>query len=338
MPLLHPLQPAVLGGCEALALDCRDVHDHGTPRRQRLAQRLAQRAHVVPVDHAHVRPVELLPPQARRPERLDRLLQLGTQPLERRADPAGQPRQPALDALARVPQLRVEANPVEIARKRTDVRRDRHAVVVQHHDHRRAQAAGLANRLESHATGHRPVADHRHDLAVPAVGAALAVEMAHPLLDADGIPDRRGRVTSAHDVVRGLLDRAERRETPVLADRREPIAATREDLVRIGLMADVPQDLVGGDSSSECSATASSHVPRLAPKCPPISPTVSMMCSRTSCASWVSSASDSAFRSSGPSMPSSSALRVACVPPSGRVPLLLSLSGCWWRLMRCGCR
>ena len=37
-----------------------------------------------------------------------------------------------------------------------------------------------------------------------------------------------------------------------------------------------------GESSSECSATASSHVPRLAPKWPPISPTVSMMCSRTS--------------------------------------------------------
>jgi hypothetical protein len=39
-------------------------------------------------------------------------------------------------------------------------------------------------------------------------------------------------------------DRAERRETAVLADRVEAVAATGEDLVRVGLVADVPEDLV----------------------------------------------------------------------------------------------
>src|SRR3954453_13305258 len=57
-----------------------------------------------------------------------------------------------------------------------------------------------------------------------------------------------------------------------------------------------------GESSSECSATASSQVPRLAPKWPPISPTVSMMCSRTSWATWASSSSESSCRSCGRSM------------------------------------
>src|SRR5262249_9224182 len=48
----------------------------------------------------------------------------------------------------------------------------------------------------------------------------------------------------AHDVVLGLVDRAERGEALVLADRRELVATAGEDLVRIRLMADVPQDLV----------------------------------------------------------------------------------------------
>ena len=51
-------------------------------------------------------------------------------------------------------------------------------------------------------------------------------------------------MAGTHDVVLGLGDRAERRQALVLADRVEPVAATRQDLVRIGLVPDVPQDLV----------------------------------------------------------------------------------------------
>ena len=53
-------------------------------------------------------------------------------------------------------------------------------------------------------------------------------------------------MAGAHDVVLGLGDRAERREAAVLADRVEPLAAAGEDLVRVGLVADVPEDLVAG--------------------------------------------------------------------------------------------
>ena len=51
-------------------------------------------------------------------------------------------------------------------------------------------------------------------------------------------------MAGAHDVVLGLGDRAERREPAVLADRVEPVAAAGQDLVRVGLVADVPEDLV----------------------------------------------------------------------------------------------
>ncbi len=144
----------------------------------------------------------------------------------------------ALDVLARVPELRVEADAVEVAAERADVGRDRHAVVVEHHHDRRAEAAGLRDRLERDAAGHRAVADDRHDVAV------LAVAAAHRLLDADRVADRGRGVAGAHDVVLGLEDRAERREPLVLADRRQLVAAAGQDLVRVGLVADVPEDLV----------------------------------------------------------------------------------------------
>ncbi len=51
-------------------------------------------------------------------------------------------------------------------------------------------------------------------------------------------------MSGAHDVVGGLRDRAERREAAVLADRVQPVAAAREDLVGVRLVTDVPQDLV----------------------------------------------------------------------------------------------
>ena len=102
MPLLHPLQSALLGGREPLTLDRRAVDDDGPLGGQSLAQRAAQRPDVVAVDHAHVGEVELLPPQARRPERLDRLLDMGTEALEGRADPDGELGQPALEILTRV--------------------------------------------------------------------------------------------------------------------------------------------------------------------------------------------------------------------------------------------
>jgi hypothetical protein len=53
-------------------------------------------------------------------------------------------------------------------------------------------------------------------------------------------------MTRAHDVVLGLEHRAERGEAVVLADRVEPVPPAGQHLVGIGLVADVPEDLVPG--------------------------------------------------------------------------------------------
>ncbi len=193
----------------------------------------------MPVDDAHVGPVELLPEEPRRPERLDRLLELRAELLEARADARGKLRETALDAFAGVPEARIEPHAVEVARQCTDVRRYRHPVVVEHDHERRAEPARLMDRLEGDAARHRAVSDDRADPA-----RVRRAGQPHALLEPDPVADRSRRVPGAHDVVRALLDAAERREPLVLADRRELVAAPCQHLVRIGLMADVPEDLV----------------------------------------------------------------------------------------------
>ena len=131
---------------------------------QRVTDRATQRAHVVAVDDADVGPVELLPPGPGAQNALIDSFSCGPRRSNAAPMPPGssssRPRCPRA-----VPQLRVQADAVEVARQRADVRRDRHAVVVEHDDDRGAQAAGLVDRLERDAAGHRAVADDRDDLA-----------------------------------------------------------------------------------------------------------------------------------------------------------------------------
>jgi hypothetical protein len=194
--------------------------------------------YLVAVDHADVGEVELLEDQPRRPVGLERLLEDRAEPLDAVADAGRQLRETGLDLLAGLVKARVEAHPVEVPRERADVRSDRHTVVVEDDYDRHAEAAGVLERLEGDSAGQRAVSDHGDDLAVGATA------LTHGLLEADGVGDRRRGVARAHDVVDGLGDRAEGGEPAVRADGVELVAATGEDLVRVGLVADVPQHLV----------------------------------------------------------------------------------------------
>jgi hypothetical protein len=64
-------------------------------------------------------------------------------------------------------------------------------------------------------------------------------------------------------------------------------------------MSDVPDELVARGLDALCSAMVSSTTPNPAPMWPPVTEQVSMRKSRTSCASWVSSAEESVRRSAG---------------------------------------
>ncbi len=122
VPLLHPLQAALLCRGESLPLDRVDVDDDGAVGVKGLAESIAQRVDVVAVDHAHVGEVELLEEEAGRPVGLDCRLDLRPEPFDPLAEAERQLGQPVLDALAGVVETAVEPHPVEVAREGADVR------------------------------------------------------------------------------------------------------------------------------------------------------------------------------------------------------------------------
>ncbi|VTQ58091.1 Uncharacterised protein [Stenotrophomonas maltophilia] len=116
---------------------------------------------------------------------------------------------------------------------------DRHVVVVEDHQQIRFRlhAAGVHQRFEGHAGGHRTVTDHRHDLAVVAFGLASDGH-------AERGRDRGRRMADAEGVVLALFTLRERCHAVLLLDGVDLVAATGQDLVWVGLVTDVPDQLV----------------------------------------------------------------------------------------------
>ena len=229
----------LLGRLVALALDRAHVDQDGTPRVHGLAHRFAQRADVVAVHHADVGEAELLEDEARAEEGLHALLDVLAQTVGAGADgrDAGDG---ALHVLAQAGEARVEAEPVEVELEGADVGLDRHLVVVQHDDERRAELPGLVHRLEGDPAREGPVAHHAHDPTLGVAAQPRALDQAQPVAD-------RGRgVPRADDVVLGLAAAGEPGEASVLADGVEALGPSGDDLVGVGLVADVPDDLVAG--------------------------------------------------------------------------------------------
>ena len=117
--------------------------------------------------------------------------------------------------------------------------RDRHVVVVQDHDQAGVHGAGVVHGLVGHAGAHRAVADHRHDVEV---GAG---EIARPR-HAERRRDRGRAVRRAERIVLALGPLGEAGQPAGLAQRPDPVAPAGQDLVGIGLMADIPDQLVLG--------------------------------------------------------------------------------------------
>ena len=127
--------------------------------------------------------------------------------------------------------------PRQIGAHRPHRRRDRHVVVVQHHDQPRMPGAGVVHRLIGHAGAHRAVADHRDDVAL------LALQVARHRHPQPG-RDRGGGMRRAERVVFALRAAGEAGQAAALAQRADAVAPPGQDLVRIGLMPDVPDQPV----------------------------------------------------------------------------------------------
>ncbi len=118
-------------------------------------------------------------------------------------------------------------------------RSDRHVIVVEDDDQPVARALGIVHRLIGHSGGHCTVANHRNR----APGAARKFV-------GDGKAERgrdRGRaVRRAERVIFAFTALGESRQAPAHAKRADAVASAGDDLVRISLVADVPDQGVGG--------------------------------------------------------------------------------------------
>ena len=120
---------------------------------------------------------------------------------------------------------------------RADRRRDRHVVVVEDHDQPLAEMAGIVHCLIGHARRKRAVADDADDIA------RFALEVAR-YGKAEAGRNRCRRMRGAERVVFALRTLREAGKAAALSQRAYPVAPAGQDLVRIGLMADIEDQRV----------------------------------------------------------------------------------------------
>jgi len=221
------------GQLVALPLLGDHVQELQALQRTQVLQRRDQRIQVMAVDGADVVEAEFLEQRGRRDHALGVLLEAARE-LEHG-------RHVLQHRLAHVLGRGVEAarhQPREVAVQRPDGRRDRHVVVVEHHQQiDPGRDAGVVHGLEGHAGGHSAVTDDRDVLARNA-----GVARGHGHAQRRG--NRRGRMRGAEGVVFGFAAPGKTRNATLLAQRGHGGAPARDDLVRIGLVADVPDDAV----------------------------------------------------------------------------------------------
>ena len=149
-------------------------------------------------------------------------------------------RQALVDLLGRIAQRAIGlagVEPRQIGAHGADRRRDRHVVVVEDDDQARVHRARIVHGLIGHARRHRAVTDHG-DNVVLAAGEVARDRHA----EAGG--DRGRGMRGAERIVIALAALGEAGQAAAGAQRADAVAAAGEDLVRIGLMADVPDQPV----------------------------------------------------------------------------------------------
>ena len=135
---------------------------------------------------------------------------------------------------------RARADPVQVARDRADVFRDRPLVVVEDDDQPLRRADDVVERLERDAAGERRVAADRDDVLARAAQIARGRH-------AERGGKRGAGVAGAEGIVRALAAIEEAARAAGLAQLPEKFAAAAgEQLVHVALMGDVEDKLVLG--------------------------------------------------------------------------------------------
>ena len=128
-------------------------------------------------------------------------------------------------------------NAQQVFFQRAYVRVDRHPVVVQDHQQIGIGRPGVVQSFESQPPGQRSVADHSHRMPPLAAQGRRRRDAQRRRNGGRGMP-------SPERVVSALLHLRESAQPVQLAVHPETVAAAGDDLVGIGLMAHVPDQLV----------------------------------------------------------------------------------------------
>ena len=229
-----PLDGIRLGRRVALALARDDMQELRPSQLLHIAERGDERLDVVAVDGADVIESHLLEQRAGQHHALQMFLGAAGQFPHGRHLPQ--------HFLAAFAQMRIHAarqRPRQIIRQRAHVLRNRHVVVVEDDEQVGRRRARVIERFERHAGGERAIAD---DGDRAAILSAFGGGDGH----AERGADRRARVPDTEGVVLAFAARREWREAAVLLDGVQLIAAPGQYFVRIGLVADIPDQPVVG--------------------------------------------------------------------------------------------
>ncbi len=221
---------------EASALLRAHVHDRGTGQRERGAERFDQCPEVVPRHDADIGQPEVLEQLAGLGEAHDRRPQSLRQLEDVRTEDGHAFHGSVVRTLALAPGAR-ELDLREVLREGADGRADRHLVVVDDDQHLGLALADVVERLERQATHQRGVSDDDRD---PFHAVAQVARLREPFGDRE---PGSGVATVEHVV--GRLAPAREAADPVeRAEGREAGQAAGQELVRVGLVAGVPDDPV----------------------------------------------------------------------------------------------
>jgi hypothetical protein len=156
--------------------------------------------------------------------------------------------------------------PRQIGRQPAHRRRDRHVVVVQDDHQPVARRLRVVHRLIGHARRHRAVADHRNRLA----------RLVRQLVGHRKAQRRRNRgraVRRAERIIFALAPLGEARQPAAGAQRADAVAPPGQDLVRIALVADIPDQPVFGRVEHIMDRRGQFDHAQPAPRWPPVTDT-----------------------------------------------------------------
>ncbi len=129
-------------------------------------------------------------------------------------------------------------NTVKVLGNGADIRRNRHFIVVEDDDEFIfVQGARVTHRLPCHTGGQRAVADDHHHVIV-------STQLIARFRNAETGGNRGAGMAGIEDVVRTFLAAAKTTNALVLAYGVKTVMATSQQFVRIGLVPDIPDNLV----------------------------------------------------------------------------------------------